>query len=144
MGDFGSGTLSDSVIAVREIPHEWLFPRMRGIVHHGGSGTTGAALRSGVPSIVVPLGFDQPYWGRRVAALGVGPAPVARRRLTVRRLANAITRVAHDDAMRGRAASLGAALRSEHGTARAVDVIERIVAGYRRGAYDDGVNAPLS
>lgn len=27
------------------VPHGWLLPRCRGIVHHGGSGTTGAALR---------------------------------------------------------------------------------------------------
>lgn len=27
------------------VPHKWLLPQCRGIVHHGGSGTTGAALR---------------------------------------------------------------------------------------------------
>ena len=63
-GELGSGTLPDTAFAVRDVPHEWLFPRMRAIVHHGGAGTTGAALRAGVPSVVTPLGFDQLVLGR--------------------------------------------------------------------------------
>ena len=123
-GELGSGTLPSSVCAVRDIPHEWLFPRMRAIVHHGGAGTTGAALRSGVPSVVTPLGFDQPYWGRRVVALGVGPEPVSRRRLTASRLAHAIDRAVRDSEMRSRAAALGERLRAERGIDRAIEVIE--------------------
>jgi sterol 3beta-glucosyltransferase len=130
-GAFGEGDLPSTVIAVRDVPHEWLLPRMRAIVHHGGAGTTGAALRAGVPSIVVPLGFDQPFWGRRVYALGVGPRPISRRRLTAAWLAQAIQTATTDGAMRARAADLGTALRAEHGVEVAVAEIEAIVAGYR-------------
>jgi sterol 3beta-glucosyltransferase len=129
-GAFGEGDLPSTVIAVRDVPHEWLLPRMRAIVHHGGAGTTGAALRAGVPSIVVPLGFDQPFWGRRVYALGVGPRPISRRRLTASWLAQAIQTATTDGAMRARAADLGTALRAEHGVEVAVAEIEAIVAGY--------------
>ena len=131
-GAFGQGDLPSTVIAVRDVPHEWLLPRMRAIVHHGGAGTTGAALRAGVPSIVVPLGFDQPFWGRRVYALGVGPRPISRRRLTASWLAQAIQTATTDGAMRARAADLGMALRAEHGVEVAVAEIEAIVAGDRR------------
>jgi sterol 3beta-glucosyltransferase len=131
-GALGAGELPSSVIAVRDIPHEWLLPRMRAIVHHGGAGTTGAALRAGVPSIVVPLGFDQPFWGRRVQALGVGPRPISRRRLTASRLADAIRIATTDGTMQARAASLGAALRAERGVANAVAEIEAIVIRSRR------------
>ncbi len=124
-GELGSGTLPSGVFAVRDIPHEWLLPRMRAIVHHGGAGTTGAALRAGVPSVVAPLGFDQPYWGRRVAALGVGPQPIPRRRLTATRLAHAIDRAVHDDEMRAAAAVLGERLRAERGVDDAVQIVER-------------------
>jgi sterol 3beta-glucosyltransferase len=115
-GRFGDGPLPDSVLQLDECPHEWLFPRTLAVVHHGGSGTTGAALRGGTPSIVVPLGFDQPYWARRVAALGVGPRGVARRRLTAVWLAGAIRQAVEDRAMRARAAALGARLQAERGT----------------------------
>ena len=122
-GSLGGGDLPPWAIAVADVPHEWLFPRMRAVVHHGGAGTTGAALRAGVPSIVVPLGFDQPFWGRRVAALGVGPEPLSRRALTAARLGTAIERAVNDEEMRERAAALGAALRTENGVARAVEIV---------------------
>lgn len=131
-GALGEGALPASVIAVRDVPHEWLLPRMRAIVHHGGAGTTGAALRAGVPSIVIPLGFDQPFWAGRVHALGVGPRPISRRRLTAERLADAMRQAVRDEAMRARAASLGAALRAERGVDVAVAALEAIAAGWRR------------
>jgi len=90
------------------------------VVHHGGAGTTGAGLRSGVPSIVVPFGVDQPFWGGRVAALGVGPAPIPRQRLTRERLAAALHRALTDEPLRARAAALGTRLRAEDGVANAV------------------------
>jgi UDP:flavonoid glycosyltransferase YjiC (YdhE family) len=131
-GSLGTGALPAWAVSVHDVPHEWLLPRMRAVVHHGGAGTTGAALRSGAPSIVVPLGFDQPFWGHRVAALGVGPEPISRRRLTVDRLAVAIDRAVRDQPMRARAASLGAALRGEDGVGRAVAVIEETLAARGR------------
>jgi sterol 3beta-glucosyltransferase len=62
--------------------HAWLFPRTAAIIHHGGSGATGFALRSGVPSMVVPFTADQPSWGRRTQELGVGHAPIPFTKLT--------------------------------------------------------------
>ncbi|CAA9349125.1 MAG: UDP-glucose:sterol glucosyltransferase [uncultured Gemmatimonadaceae bacterium] len=129
-GSLGAGALPPWAIAVDDVPHEWLFPRMAAVVHHGGAGTTAAGLRSGVPSLVVPLGFDQPYWGWRVAQLGVGPRPIARKRLTVERLARALREATGDEAMRERAARLGAAIRAEDGVGAAVEVID---AGVRAG-----------
>ena len=116
----------DSVLVIDAIPHSWLFPRVAAVVHHGGAGTTAAGLRAGVPSVIVPFFGDQPFWGQRVAQLGVGPAPIPRRELTVERLAGAIHEAVTDPAMRGRAASLGATIRAEDGIARAIDVIEQL------------------
>jgi len=116
------------LFALESIPHDWLFPRMAAVAHHGGSGTTGAGLRAGVPSVVIPHAGDQPLWARRVAELGVGPPPIPRRQLTVERLAAAIACVVTDQDMRARAAALGERIRAEGGVARAIEVIER---GYR-------------
>jgi sterol 3beta-glucosyltransferase len=118
---------TDQLFFVESIPHQWLFPQMAAIVHHGGAGTTGAALRSGRPSIVVPFAFDQAFWGRRVAALGVGSPPIPRTSITVDRLATAITQVTSQPAIHERAAQLGMQIQQEHGTAQAIDHIHRLL-----------------
>merc|ERR1719210_2337466 len=51
--------LADHVFFTDTAPHEWLFPQCAVIVHHGGVGTTAAALRSGVPSVITPVFADQ-------------------------------------------------------------------------------------
>jgi len=118
--------LPDSVLMVDGVPFAWLFPRVAAVVHHGGAGTTSAGLRAGVPSVVVPFFGDQPYWGQRIADLGVGPAPIARKKLTAERLAQAIQIAVTDQAMRGRAVELGAKIRAEDGIASAVAVVEQM------------------
>ena len=92
------------------VPHEWLFARVCAAVHHGGAGVTGAALRAGLPSVVVPVFADQPFWGKRVAQLGAGPAPIPAGKLTEDKLAAAI-RMTGGGGMRRRAAALGERIR---------------------------------
>jgi UDP:flavonoid glycosyltransferase YjiC (YdhE family) len=117
---------AEDVLHVESLPHDWLFPRVAAVAHHGGAGTTGAALRAGVPAVVVPFTADQPFWGSRVAALGVGPTPIPRKRLTRERLADALGRAVADQALRERAAALGARIRAEDGIAGAVEHFERL------------------
>ncbi|KAF4785210.1 glycosyltransferase family 28 domain-containing protein [Colletotrichum scovillei] len=61
------------IFILDEAPHAWLFSRVRAVVCHGGSGTTAMALRSGRPTLVVPVAGDQPFWGSRIHAVGCGP-----------------------------------------------------------------------
>lgn len=130
-GGLNPADLPDSVFLLDSAPHAWLFPRMAAVVHHGGSGTTGAALRAGVPSLVVPFFGDQPFWGRRVAELGAGPSPIPRKQLTAERLAAAIEVAVTDAGMRRRAADLGAKLRAEDGVARAAAILSGLSGGTR-------------
>jgi UDP:flavonoid glycosyltransferase YjiC (YdhE family) len=118
--------LPNSVFMVDYIPFSWLFPRVATVVHHGGAGTTAAGLRAGIPSIVIPFFGDQPFWGQRVAELGVGPEPIPRRKLTVERLAQAIQKALTDQTMRQRAADLGSKIQAEDGIASAVAVVQQI------------------
>lgn len=121
------------------VPHDWLFPRMDAVVHHGGAGTTGAGFLSGKPAIVVPFTMDQPFWAARVAALGAGPAPIPRARLTSDRLAQAIRRATTDAVMQRRAADLGELTRGEPGTLAAVEILETVHAvRYAAGAVRRG------
>lgn len=57
---------------VPSVNHSVVFPRCRAIVHHGGSGTTGASVRAGVPTVVLWMGADQPAWARKVEELQIG------------------------------------------------------------------------
>jgi vancomycin aglycone glucosyltransferase len=65
-------------IAIGDVNHQALFPKVAAVVHHGGAGTTTAAARAGVVQVAVPMFSDQFYWGRRIRELGIGSAvPVA-------------------------------------------------------------------
>ncbi len=87
--------LPPTVLRLDEAPHDWLLLRAAAIVHHGGAGTTAAALRAGIPAVTVPYFGDQAFWGRRAHALGVAPAPLKRSRLTSGRLVRALRDALH-------------------------------------------------
>jgi UDP:flavonoid glycosyltransferase YjiC (YdhE family) len=124
-GGLGDGPRSEQVFVTETAPHDWLFPRAAAVVHHGGTGTTAAGLRAGVPSVIVPFSADQFYWGRRVAALGVGPRPIPRHRLCVGRLVEAIETAVGNADMRRNAAALGQRIRAEDGVKRAVELLQQ-------------------
>jgi sterol 3beta-glucosyltransferase len=117
-----------NVFVAEELPHDWLFPQMAAVIHHGGAGTTGAACTAGVPSLVVPFTMDQPFWGSRIELLGVGPAPIPRKQLSVERLTAGIEAAVTDDVYRSNASALGAAIRAEDGVGTAVRAFQSLPA----------------
>jgi UDP:flavonoid glycosyltransferase YjiC (YdhE family) len=125
--NLGTMPLPGNAKRIDYAPYGWLFPQMSAVVHHGGSGTTALALRAGVPSLVVPFVFDQFYWGERVAKLGVGPRPLAFRKLSAERLALGIQRATADPELCRNAAALGKKLKSEDGIAQAVAVVDSLL-----------------
>ncbi|WP_084962925.1 glycosyltransferase [Thermoactinospora rubra] len=126
-GGMRVGDLSGDVFLLEQAPHDWLFPRMAAIVHHGGSGTTGAALAAGRPQVVVPFVADQPFWAARMHATGVAPAPMPQRHLTPEGLASAIKLAATDHAMAEKATILGGLVRADDGVRTAVKILESLV-----------------
>lgn len=128
-GGLAASDLPDTIHTIDDAPHEWLFPRMVAVVHHGGSGTTAAGLRAGRPTIICPFIADQPFWGRRVEVPGVGPAPIPRKKLTTENLAAAIREVTSNPIYQKNAEALGEKIRSEDGVTNAVTFIERIIHG---------------
>ncbi|MCA1410675.1 glycosyltransferase family 1 protein [Bradyrhizobium sp. NBAIM20] len=120
-GDLGGS----HVHFIESAPHTKLFPLMSACVHHGGAGTTGAALRAGKPNVICPFFGDQPFWGRRIDDLGVGPTPIDARNLSADCLAAAIAEATGSPSMQQRANKLGEAIRIEDGVASAIGFLRR-------------------
>ena len=115
---------SEKILYLDAVPHDWLLPKCSMVVHHGGAGTTSAGLRAGIPNIVIPFTADQPFWGRRVHDLGMGPRPIHVKQLSTMKLTQVIQE-AESNTFRARAAVMGRKIRSETGTENAVDFIEK-------------------
>lgn len=108
---------AENVHRIGSVPHQALFPRLAGVIHHGGAGTTAAAATAGVPQMAVPHLMDQYYWGHRIAAETLGPPPLARGQLSARALAKTMRLLIETAAYRQSAARMGEALRARDGTA---------------------------
>jgi UDP:flavonoid glycosyltransferase YjiC (YdhE family) len=120
-------TIPETVFHAGSIPHDWLLVHASGLVHHGGFGTTAAGFRAGIPSLVIPHIIDQFIWGQKVAALGVGPQPIARDKLSVGNMSEAFQQMKSPDMIK-KAADLGRIISSEpDGVATAVSMIEEVI-----------------
>jgi sterol 3beta-glucosyltransferase len=129
-GGLQATDLPETVFMLDAAPHDWLFPQMAAVVHHGGAGTTAEGLRAGKPTVICPFMADQPFWGRLVQEQGLGPQPIPQRRLTAPRLAEAIDAAVSDTAMHQRAVALGARIRAEDGVGTATAIIEWVVRSF--------------
>jgi sterol 3beta-glucosyltransferase len=128
---------SDDVYVIDEIPHEWLFPRVSAVVHHGGAGTLATGFRFGKPTVVAAFFADQPVWGRLNEKLGSGPKPLARQSITAENLAVAIRKAVTDEKYRLRAEELAAKIATENGAARAAEMIETALLGKPKVRADE-------
>lgn len=120
-----SAELGPDRLFIQSAPHEWLFPQCAAIIHHCGAGTTAAALRSGRPNIPLPLAADQFFWARRIHACEAGPQPLEARSLTAGQVADAVRQALESGSIHHGAAALGAAIRSEKGIEKAIEIIEQ-------------------
>lgn len=123
----GSGDLPDFILRIDAVPHDWLFPKMAAVVHHGGAGTTAAGLRAGIPSVIVPSFGDQFFWGWRVHEIGAGPKPIPRNKLTVANLTRAIQQAVYNENIKNKTLLISQQIRAENGVDTAVGMIEGFV-----------------
>ncbi|MEU7067858.1 glycosyltransferase [Streptomyces sp. NPDC046161] len=122
----GITATGDDMITIGDVPHSVLFPRMAAVVHHAGAGTTGAALRAGVPCVPVPIQFDAHFWASRLIALGTAPCAVPLRRLNAAALGAALQRATTDPAHGARARSIADRLAAEDGVAPVAAALEQL------------------
>jgi len=135
--------LPSDIFVIDRAPHTRLFQYMKGVVHHGGAGTTQTGLEAGRPTFAVPQFFDQPYWGKLVYELGCGPPPVRLKKLTAQILASALDDLTSTPAYARNAEAIGEKMRLEDGANRAVDVIEETLGDYGSAMARDDDNLLL-
>jgi rhamnosyltransferase subunit B len=115
--------LPEGVVAFDYAPFSLLFPRVAAIVHHGGIGTTGEAMRSGRPSLVMPCAWDQPDNAERAARLGISRT-IARNRYEPKRVAAELRLLLEDPAYSQRASEIATKIRQEDGVTAACNALE--------------------
>ena len=118
-------TRSSEILVIDRAPHQLLFPRAAAVVHQGGAGTTGQALRAGKPTLVVPHSHDQPDNARRVTRLGVART-LFPRDYTADRVARELDRLLKEPRYRAAGERAAAVVRQERGAEGAADVLEAI------------------
>lgn len=120
-----------NVLVIEKAPHDWLFPRVSAVVHHGGAGTIGSGLRAGRPTLVCPFLGDQPFWGNQIRLLGAGPAPLPQRKITPERFADRVRSLISDPRYKDNADTIGRLIRSEKGPESAIRALESLDRGSR-------------
>jgi UDP:flavonoid glycosyltransferase YjiC (YdhE family) len=118
--------LPEGIVAFDYAPFSQLFPRAAAIVHHGGIGTTGLALRAGRPALVMPCAWDQPDNAERAVRLGTARS-IASHRYTPRRVALQLDRLLGDPRYAGRAQEVAAQMKHEDGVRSACDALEELM-----------------
>lgn len=109
--------IPEEIYMIKSIPHDWLFPQLDVAVHHGGSGTTGASLRAGLPTIIKPFFGDQFFYANRVEDLGAG---IFLKKLNVSQFAKALTEATTNKKMISKAEMISKKIRSENGVKTAI------------------------
>ncbi len=118
--------LPDWALAVPYAPHAAVFPRACTVVHQGGAGTTGQALRAGRPTLVVPFAHDQPDNAARMRRAGLAQVlPIGR--YTADRAATLLRATLADGRMTAQAALAGRQVRAEDGVGSACDALESVL-----------------
>jgi UDP:flavonoid glycosyltransferase YjiC (YdhE family) len=114
-------------------PYGQLFARAAAIVHQGGAGTTGQALRAGRPMLIVPFAHDQPDNALRLARAGIARW-VPRSRFGAARAATELARLLGDASYAARAQAAAAVVADEPGAAGAADALEALMQRSKSGA----------
>lgn len=97
-GGLGRDDVPDHIFMLDNVPHDWLFPKVKACVIHGGAGTTAIALKSGKPTMVVPFFGDQHFWGSMIGRAKAGPEAIPYKNLSTEKLAEGIKYCLTDEA----------------------------------------------
>lgn len=117
---------SSKIYRAERLPHNLIFPKCNSVVHHGGAGTTQAALLAGKPSVVVSHGFDQTYWSEHLYNRGAATEPILKTKATAQGIAARIKHLDKTEHIHQKASDIGQRMRTENGVEKAVQLINNL------------------
>ena len=94
----GEDDIPENIYMLENTPHDWLFPKVTAVIHHGGAGTTAIGLKCGKPTMIVPFFGDQQFWGNMIGKASAGAMPIPYKHLTAEKLADGIHQLLTDEA----------------------------------------------
>ena len=126
--EYDASFLPSETLIIDNTPHDWLFPRVSLVIHHGGAGTCHAAAKAGTPSIVIPFAGDQFFWAHRLSQLGIAPQPRPMLKIDAKGF-KSMFQVAISEKMANNSQALSFRMAHEDGVGSAVKHIEHYFIG---------------
>lgn len=114
--------LPEHIFWIDSAPHDWLFPKVSAVVHHGGSGTTHAGLYAGKPALIVPFVLDQFHWADAINRQGLGPKSIPAKKFTQGRFRQALQDLLNNSSYSARATKASYQVQAEQGVKQAVEI----------------------
>jgi len=99
---------------VSQIPYDWIFPKMYGVLHHGGSGTTHSALKYGCSTMIIPHIIDQFVWSKITSDTGFGPHGVKVGKITTKNLEPKILELMNNISFKKKAEQMASEIEKEN------------------------------
>jgi len=127
----------DIIYVLESTPHDWLFPKMAAVVHHGGAGTTAEGIRAGIPTMIVPFFGDQFLWASRIEELGVGIAPFSIKKINTFKFSSSLQKLVSDEEIRKKSEELGQNIRSQDGLGRAIEFFHKHLPIYQEETKEE-------
>jgi UDP:flavonoid glycosyltransferase YjiC (YdhE family) len=118
--------LPAEILTLDYAPLDAVLPHAAAVVHHGGVGTCGESLRAGIPSLIIPFGYDQPDNAERLRKLGVARV-IRRHKVSEETLFHGLSKILDTPSMAARAKELSRHIQPAADIGATVDAIERIV-----------------
>ena len=104
---------SELIYFVSQIPYDWIFPKIYGVIHHGGSGTTHLALKYGCATMIIPHIIDQFVWDKIIYNMGAGPKGVKVGKITTKNLEPKILELVNNSSFKKKAEKVASQMEKE-------------------------------
>lgn len=116
--------LPHHLLWIDSVPHDWLFPKVAAVIHHGGAGTTHAGLIAQKPTLIIPFVVDQFHWGELIYRLGCGPKPIPAKRFSQELFRKAIEQLLNKESYRIEAKRLSEKMEQENAAQRIIETLQ--------------------
>jgi len=105
---------SELIHFVSQIPYDWILPKIYGVIHHGGSGTTHLALKYGCATMIIPHVIDQFVWNKIVYDMGAGPKGIKIGKITTKNLEPKILELVNNSSYKKKAEQVANQMEEEN------------------------------